>query len=155
MTTTCRIEGCRKRRHGQHALCAMHRSRIYRHGDPHAVRTRRAGSYEYAAAHGHPLRRADRVSVGRLVLWERIGPGVHPCAWCDRPLEWGKSLRAARVNGDRADSSPENLVPACAGCILRRSRRVTTRGGTGMKEHDVPTPQASSQLQSATSSDPA
>ncbi len=158
MTTTklCEIEGCEKVVTSR-SWCSMHAHRLRRHGDPDAVHVAQGwttwNGYDNVTAVGHPLRRGDRVAVGRLVLWDKLGPGPHLCTWCDRPLEWGVNLRAARVNGDRADSSPENLVAACASCILERSRRATTRGGTPMKKHDVPTPQASSQLQSATFSD--
>jgi hypothetical protein len=150
----CRVEDCdRVTTHG--TLCSRHQHRLARYGDLDVDRSApnegwvSSNGYPNLAAHGHPLRRQNRVAVGRLVLYEKIGPGTHPCTWCDRPLEWGANLRAARVNGDRADSSPENLVAACASCILERSRR----GETRMKEHVVPAPQASSQLQSATSSD--
>ena len=34
----CRIDGCPKPRDRAHRTCRMHRARIERHGDPHAVR---------------------------------------------------------------------------------------------------------------------
>jgi hypothetical protein len=156
MISTCSIDGCDKPTVARR-VCGMHLTRIRRHGDPHTTLRPNwntgngwidAHGYRRFAARNHPLSTTNGAGVAehRLVLHAKLGAGEHPCHWCGRPLRWGRDLRAHHVNGDRDDNRPANIVPACASCILQRSRRVTTRGETRMKEHVVPSPQASSEL---------
>lgn len=74
-------------------------------------------------------KRGASIGVGehRVVLFEKIGPGIHPCHWCEAPLVWRKGVRAGtlvvdHLNGVIADNSPENLVPSCNGCNSIRAR---------------------------------
>lgn len=84
----------------------------------------------------HPLatmasrnRSGNLVKLGehRIVLYEKIGPGTHPCHWCKRPVRWapgegpgGDRLSCDHLNSDRKDNRPENLVPSCHGCNALR-----------------------------------
>lgn len=78
----------------------------------------------------HPLSSADgRVHRDRLVLWEKIGPGHHPCHWCGRDLQWYSKIRpwskpdylvADHLDRNCRNDTPENLVPACYQCNLYR-----------------------------------
>lgn len=81
--------------------------------------------------HGHPMaRRATNGSKPvawehRVVLFEKIGPGTHPCHWCSTPVTWGDGhgqglLFADHLNNDPRDNRPENLVPSCCGCNVHR-----------------------------------
>lgn len=87
--------------------------------------------YRRVHAHGHPLAgKRGSVKLHRVVLFAKIGPGVHPCHWCGEELAWlpsdGPGLQALRVDHldrDRDNNSPENLVPACNPCNSRRSAR--------------------------------
>lgn len=67
----------------------------------------------------------------RVVLYDKIGPGPHPCHWCGKPVDWTTNrnggigqLVADHVNDDRGDNRPENIVPSCRGCNGQRSHRV-------------------------------
>lgn len=126
----CSIGGCseRPRRNG---MCEWHSQQFRTHGDAlksSGMAARGEGSirkdgYRAVTAHGHPL--ADRwghVLEHRMVLFDKIGPGEHPCHWCGAPVEWGGlSLTADHVNFDRSDNDPANLVPACNPCNVRRN----------------------------------
>lgn len=70
------------------------------------------------------------VRTHRLVLWDKIGPGPHPCHWCGRELVWrpgehagGNTLTVDHVNGDPKDNTPSNLVAACQACNVTRTRQ--------------------------------
>lgn len=64
------------------------------------------------------------VSEHRVVLYDKIGPGEHPCHWCGKTVRWFKQARnlagvvlvVDHVNSDEHDNRPENLVPSCQGC---------------------------------------
>lgn len=80
---------------------------------------------------GHPLARAGGlVGVHRVVLYEKIGPGSHPCHWCKRLVHWKSrtpgtgemTLIADHVNGNREDNGEGNLVPSCNKCNVLRTR---------------------------------
>jgi hypothetical protein len=131
--TTCGVEGCDKPRKGAQRLCSMHAARRDRHGDVNAVHVPVARE-RFVASHGyvvvrdaaHPL--ADRrgnVYEHRKVLFESIGPGVHSCAWCRKPIAWQAGSGVARLevdhfNADRLDNHPANLLPSCHQCNAMR-----------------------------------
>jgi 5-methylcytosine-specific restriction endonuclease McrA len=108
----------------------MHYHRWYRHGDPLAVATRSVSTakdrrYIATTRKGHPV--ADKhgnVWVHRVVLFDAIGHGPHPCHWCGRPLTWGGkgggSLVVDHLDGDGANNTLTNLVPCCASCNTSR-----------------------------------
>ena len=81
---------------------------------------------------GHPLAHRGAVREHRKVLYDAVGPGPHECHWnetygCGRiSLEWGglqgDSLCVDHLDHDRTNNAPENLVPSCIACNLRRGR---------------------------------
>jgi hypothetical protein len=77
----------------------------------------------------HPLADARGVVyTHRAVLYDRIGPGSHPCQWCGITVTWqtyrdGKQtgvLVADHVDGNRQNNDPSNLVPSCFNCNQHR-----------------------------------
>lgn len=79
----------------------------------------------------HPLAsKTGKVLVARLVLYEKLGPGPHPCHWCSEIVEWtafrdGRGCRkgtlaADHLDGDKHNNEPENLVAACNDCNTLR-----------------------------------
>lgn len=76
------------------------------------------GQYE------HPLASSSyEILEHRKVLYDKIGPGPHPCNWgCGEVLDWGgrDGIQADHLNGNRLDNSQDNLVPSCFGCNTRR-----------------------------------
>jgi hypothetical protein len=76
---------------------------------------------------GHPVAaRNGDVLEHRYVLYEKIGPGRHPCHWgCGRIVEWGVDLHVDHVDADKLNNAPENVVPSCNPCnVSRASKRL-------------------------------
>ena len=73
----------------------------------------------------HPLatRGSGQITEHRVVLYDAIGPGPHPCHWCDRPLNWGgrTGLQADHLDGVKTNNDITNLVPSCISCNRRRA----------------------------------
>lgn len=78
----------------------------------------------------HPLAdRGGRVSRHRAILYEKIGPGSHPCHWCGQIVRWMPGAKTSRgalivdhLDRDGWNESPENLVPSCHRCNSQRHR---------------------------------
>jgi len=117
-------------------LCPMHYHRAYRHGSVHKVANHSGVTvshgrrYKTVTAKGHPIARSGgKVYEHRLVLWEAIGPGEHPCYHCQRTVSWdhGKghpdTLQVDHLNNMGDDNRPENLVPCCTGCNTLRAQQ--------------------------------
>lgn len=103
-------------------------------------RLRGSKSYCMIVDSSHPLAMNNgRVAVHRLNLYEKIGPGEHPCHWCGRVVEWqAKGSRQSRnqrtlisdhVDGKSTNNHPDNLVPSCHGCNVLRVRGCRVRNG--------------------------
>jgi hypothetical protein len=83
------------------------------------------------AAGGHPIAPPSGVvAVARLVLYDKIGPGAHPCHWCERTVRWVAggpgapgALLVDHLDHDATNDTPENLVPSCIGCNGHRRRK--------------------------------
>lgn len=121
----------------------MHYHRMYRHGslertaaDVYVGRPRR---YRTVAAKGHPLAGVNgRAYEHRVVLYDAIGPGPHPCYWCGDLVDWAPKgtpgeLQPDHLNDDGGDNRLENLAPSCRRCnttraIQRRSDILRERG---------------------------
>lgn len=94
--------------------------------------TRTPKGYRMVKAGDHPLAgRSGVILLHRKLLYDRIGPGRHPCHWCGELVEWrtGRlregALLVDHVNHDKLDNSPENLVPSCNPCNGHRLRGET------------------------------
>lgn len=80
-------------------------------------------------AKGHPIAPpSGTVAVARLALYDKIGPGEHPCNWCGGLVSWKLglvpgALIADHLNFDRNDDSPGNLVASCNSCNAHRTRQ--------------------------------
>lgn len=131
---TCSVDGCVKpTRAGAGAtLCPMHYHRWYRHGSFDKVATSRNAPrvakprrYKQSYRPDHPLAMKNgHVWEHRMVLFDVIGWGPHPCHWCSAPLKWGGkgtgSIYVDHLDGDGANNDPSNLVPSCNGCNAGR-----------------------------------
>jgi hypothetical protein len=84
-----------------------------------------------------------RVYAHRLILWQTLGPGQHPCHWCGRPLDWEPGfggITTDHLNDDPRDNRPENLVVSCHGCNSGRSiHQRAFRPAIGQGEDWLPT----------------
>jgi hypothetical protein len=63
----------------------------------------------------------------KYVLYEKYGPGKHPCHWCGTTLKWARGNRsgvilADHLDGDVRNNAPDNLVVSCNGCNTIRGR---------------------------------
>lgn len=135
----CTITGCERTRHKGHRYCSMHAERNRRTGSPGGPQPRRApnlagsvisSGYVVITGSTHPLAGAQgKVLAHRVVLYDLIGPGSHPCHWCGATVTWRRgrvrvgSLVVDHLNEVKTDNRPENLVPSCNPCnTTRRSR---------------------------------
>lgn len=108
------------------SLACYHASGVPRGRQPATVAEQRM-----RIARGHPLAPpSGMVAVSRLVLYEKIGAGTHPCNWCDTPVKWMPgaglaegALLADHLDWDRNNDDPENLVPSCNRCNAHRTRQ--------------------------------
>jgi hypothetical protein len=94
-------------------------------------RTKRTTSdQKMRSVKGHPIAPPGGiVAFSRLVLFEKIGAGTHPCHWCSMPVTWMPgaglakgALLADHLDWDRNNDAPENLVPSCNHCNVTRRR---------------------------------
>lgn len=131
----CRISGCVNLRPyaggGRRSVCETHRNRKKKTGsylEDAPIRRNTGGSlhpsgYWIDTWRGHPLAHVDgKVLRHRVELFNKLGPGVHSCHWCEHSLEWSlekgdpSELTADHLDGDKQNNRPENLVPSCRGC---------------------------------------
>jgi hypothetical protein len=130
---TCTITDCSKpARSAKAELCPMHYHRQYRHGSTdmvahvNGVSVSLGRRYRQVPAKGHPLAHADgRAYEHRVVLYDTIGPGPHPCHWCGTEVDWlpkgtEGELQPDHLNGDGSDNRTVNLVPSCRRCNTTR-----------------------------------
>jgi hypothetical protein len=131
---TCTIESCAKPARSMSAsLCPMHYHRQYRHGSTEKVAHVNGVSvslgrrYRQVPAKGHPVAHADgRAYEHRVVLYDLLGPGPHPCHWCGTGVDWlpkgtKGELQPDHLNDDGSDNRPDNLVPSCRTCNSTRA----------------------------------
>lgn len=97
----------------------------------HVYKDKKSG-YEIYIGYNHPAALACGVTrYHRIVLWEKIGGGEHPCHWCGKIVSWDKpmhtnwhyALIVDHVDWDKTNNDPSNLVPACNDCNLSTARR--------------------------------
>ena len=141
---TCCIDGCDKPRYQQRRMCSTHVMRKHRYGDPLIDKTRAGRTWQADTGYlkrtipDHPLADAKgAVYVHRVVLYEAIGPGEHPCHWCSGLVSWDKhypqdqdALVPDHLDGDKLNNDPANLVPTHNGCNSRRFSTGRKRGSS-------------------------
>lgn len=116
-------------------LCGMHYMRARRHdGDTNAGEGRYGNGYITSDGYvligrtGHPLaRQKGQVLQHRVVLYDAIGPGPHPCHWCGATVVWTEqvttdALVVDHLDENRANNHLSNLVPSCNPCNANRRR---------------------------------
>jgi hypothetical protein len=91
---------------------------------------RKAGlRYRKEKAIGHPIApKSGNLAVARRMLYDEIGPGPHPCHWCNKAVDWNPGKGVSDVTTllvDHLDHDPtndviENLVPSCNHCNAHR-----------------------------------
>jgi hypothetical protein len=83
-----------------------------------------AGGYVRVPAAGHPTAASDGWSMEhRVILYDAIGPGPHPCYWCGKGLaSWTgrEGIIVDHLNEDKGDNRLENLLPTCNDCNRAR-----------------------------------
>lgn len=138
----CEIKDCPEmaRRNG---LCNSHSRQMRTHGDP-LIRERRKRGTGYIRDDGymqlgkpdHPL--ADSrgiVYIHRMVLFDAIGWGPHPCHWCAKPVGfqvkkgpggWG-TLIVDHADFNTSNNVLTNLLVSCNPCNATRQRKYGDR----------------------------
>lgn len=79
---------------------------------------------------GHPMASdSGTILQHRLVLWEAIGHGPHPCGWCAQPIELRPNMQhdptqatVDHLDNDRTNNVVDNLAPCCRSCNIRRPK---------------------------------
>jgi len=149
----CTVDGCTLPTRSKHAsMCMKHYHRQYRHGNADAVATRSNISVSHGRRYKtkynprHPLAsKHGIVYVHRMVLFDAIGYGPHPCHWCKTPVNWGPKgspdeLQPDHLNGYGDDNEIDNLVPSCRSCNIARAgqaRSAALRQAGWWSEHDT------------------
>lgn len=130
----CSVPGCNRFARSQAAeYCEMHYYRLRRNGSLETTigqGTLTAGGYWTVSRPDHPLTNGQgRAFQHRLVLYDKIGPGTHPCHWCGAPVSWEKEypkdldgLVVDHLDDNKLNNNPKNLVPSCFRCNQARGR---------------------------------
>lgn len=133
---TCAVLSC-GRPYAASGYCRRHYRRIRETGSldrrvPAESRGIPRGAYVEVVRPGHPLAgRRNGAALHRVVLYDVIGPGSHPCHWCGSEVSWDapryspQELQADHIDQDRSNNDAANLVPTCGPCNTSRSS--TTR----------------------------
>lgn len=126
--TPCKVEGCGLRiTFKREGVCNKHHYRWKKYGSfdlpPKPFTIQNQGGYLLQLAPGHPMKqrtgRGAYVLQHRVVLYDAIGPGPHPCHWCNHSLEWD-AIQVDHVNSEKTDNRLENLVVSCIHCNASR-----------------------------------
>jgi hypothetical protein len=88
--------------------------------------------YLHIGKEGHPLAPPNSaIHEHRVLLYDKIGPGAHPCHHCGATVTWMTSAgtTAGALVSDHLDrnpknNNPENLVPSCQRCNILNSDRI-------------------------------
>jgi hypothetical protein len=136
----CSIDGCNSSPRSTFAkYCEKHYMRMYRKGHPNT--TIGQGwhdnkGYHISKAHGHRVASASGwVRTHRLLLFNKLGPGEHPCYHCGMLVSWDKTypehadaLVVDHLDENTSNNSLDNIVPSCNVCNVTRSHYRTAEG---------------------------
>ena len=127
----CIVEGCGDLgRQRTPSMCNMHYYRVRRRGEVNPPQANPPQPYRHSAGYVvlpdklHPM--ADKrgwIYEHRMVLFDAIGPGSHPCHHCGVTVTWGTSLETDHLDWNKANNDLTNLVPSCHSCNVRRTHR--------------------------------
>jgi hypothetical protein len=142
-TQQCSVPECARKRSARF-LCRAHYQRLRRNAPISVPIGRRGrprtgentcGWIRITIGRDHPL--ADnkgRCLEHRLVLYQKIGPGWHRCAWCGRKVSWSRrwpyssdALVVDHLDGQRSNNVSENLVASCGSCNSKRRTKNTSK----------------------------
>lgn len=128
----CKIDECgRDAMYAAQQVCQKHYFRFMRtgsyelgpvtNGEPIVT----PNGYVRIYAPEHPLASAGRPRVfeHRVVVYDDVGPGEHPCELCGKVVTWA-TLHIDHIDEDRRNNIRTNLRVTCRGCNTSR----TTRG---------------------------
>lgn len=132
----CAVEGCAAQPYVR-GWCSKHFQRWKANGDPLVTQRRERGTgsvtvhgYLIVTIPGHPLASSRGTFLHRAVLYDAIGPGWHPCHWCDKLVTWDitvaadpKALVVDHLDFDKLNNDRANLVSSCWSCNIARTRR--------------------------------
>ncbi len=127
----CHDANCKQwRESNSDRMPAIHRE--WREANEGHVYKDTSTGYEIYVGYQHP----GALSCGitryhRIVLWDKIGPGVHACHWCGKDVywehsfttDWHTTLVVDHVDWDKNNNDPDNLVPSCNDCNVSKARR--------------------------------
>ena len=126
-TATC--AGCGKAYSRIPAMLGRYCSpRCYQENGRRGNRQKSVKGYRMTRAKGHPIAPPSGiVPVSRLVLYDKIGPGPHPCHLCGKPVDWTpgdpyaeNALFVDHIDWNRTNDTPGNLAPSCNICNAHR-----------------------------------
>lgn len=95
--------------------------------------------YRMIYAPDHPITQgiSPYTTEHRVILYDKIGPGAHPCHYCGKRVVWmpGDRTSPGALVADHKDrnshnNADENLVPSCQSCNNRNR-------ATGVKADEV------------------
>lgn len=86
-----------------------------------------SGDYTVIKRPNHPIAPpSGQIPLHRVLLYDHIGPGPHPCHECGAEVNWstartGKgALVVDHLDGNPQNNALANLAPACHPCNTRR-----------------------------------
>lgn len=130
MKPLCVVDGCKNHRGYSSGICNACYTRLKRTGTLErrrfVYRCVTTNGYIKASAVDHPLATRGYVYEHRMILFDAIGNGPHPCYWCTAPVQWIKgacskgALVVDHLDGDKQNNALGNLVPACNRCNANR-----------------------------------
>lgn len=135
----CAVPDCPAESRSNIGYCVKHYARWKRHGDPLVCLVPRPPEQERLGSNGYlKCRRPEHPTadgkgetyVHRYVLYEKIGPGWHPCYFCGRLVSWDRrypgdedGLTVEHIDHVKTNNDPVNLAPCCGYCNLQEGRK--------------------------------